>query len=64
MSILHTTGRKILTLSLGTSGRSPFYQTSEIAIAPRRREKVTAKGGSNHSKLVIKGWYTSKKDCL
>jgi hypothetical protein len=54
MWILHTKGRKILTFSLGTSGRSPFYQTNHIVIAPRRRGKVTANGGTNHSKLVIR----------
>jgi hypothetical protein len=43
--ILHTKGRKILTLSLGTSGRSPFCPTNQILIAPRRRGKVTPNGG-------------------
>jgi hypothetical protein len=45
MWILHTKGRKILTLSLGTSGRSPFYPTNQIVIAPRRRGKVTPNEG-------------------
>jgi hypothetical protein len=40
--IVHTKGRKILTVSLGTRGRLPFYQTNHIMIAPRRREKGTA----------------------
>jgi hypothetical protein len=45
MWILHAKGRKILTLSLETSGRSQFYQPNQIVIAPRRKGKVIANGG-------------------
>jgi hypothetical protein len=45
MWILHTKERKILTLSLRTSERSPFYPTNQTVIAPRRRGKVTPDRG-------------------
>jgi hypothetical protein len=32
-------GKENLTLSLGTSGTSPFYPTNQIVITPRRRGK-------------------------
>lgn len=40
MSILHTNGRKILTLSLRTRERSSSYQTNQMVIPLRRREKI------------------------